>query len=175
MSTTVTLSEALKMRDQLTREWRTQGLRPTLEDIALRAVARALAELPGDLEGTVSLSQVVDGVAEVRALPGAAFRPFRDAVNALPDGEAAPVGCIVTSYLDTAIEVATPRLLQGHRIAVALGAERQQPAWTGDFVPTPVSMISIAFEAATIGDAEAATFIARVRELMESPYALLAD
>lgn len=175
MSTSVNLSEALKMRDQLTREWRLQGLRPGLEDIALRAVARALAQLPGEPEGIVSISHVVDGVEEVRALPGAAFRPFRDAVNALPDGEPAPIGCVVTSYLDTAIDSATPRLLQGHRIAIALGAERQQPAWTGDFVPTAVSTLSIAFEAAAIPDAAAGVFIARVRELMESPYALLAD
>ena len=109
------------------------------------------------------------------ALHGAAYRPFRDAVNALPEGEPAHIGCIVTSYLDTAIESATPRLLQGHRIAVALGAERQVPGWTGDFVPTPVSVLSIAFEPASIADAEAGRFIARIRELMESPYALLAD
>jgi pyruvate dehydrogenase E2 component (dihydrolipoamide acetyltransferase) len=178
MSATVALTEAHKMCEQLAREWRAAEIRPAADDIVLRAVARALRDLPALAhEAPLALRTLHDGEDAIRVLANAATRPFRDAVATLASGgdTGAPIA-VLTSCAADGIEAATPRLDGGHPLALALGAERQAPTWNGEhWLPGPVSTLTIAYDPAAIADAEAARFLARVRDLVESPYALLAD
>jgi pyruvate/2-oxoglutarate dehydrogenase complex dihydrolipoamide acyltransferase (E2) component len=176
MSVTAALGEAHKMREQLGREWRVQRIRPSTEDIVVRAVARAFRDLPGQWSGSVALRTLTDGAEFTRVLPGAASRPFRDAVLAMQAAGPGSSDCVVTSHAGDGVESATPRLRGECVLAVALGAERQAPSWEGDrWAPSTVATISISYDSAALADGVAGRFIARVRELVESPYALLAD
>ena len=142
----------------------------------MRAVARALRDLPGQWTGNVALRTLTDGAEFTRVLPAAATRPFRDAVLAMQAAGPGESDCVVTSYVGDGVECATPRLRSEAVMAVAMGAERQAPAWQGDhWAPSSVATISIAYDAAALADGAAGRFIGRVRELVESPYALLAD
>jgi hypothetical protein len=176
MSSDARLAEAHKMREQLGREWRAHGIRPALEDIAVRAVARALRDLPGQWTGNIALRSLVGDTDSTRVLEAAASRPFRDAVLAMQQSGPGPGDCVVTSHLSDGVETAVPRLRAGNVIAVALGAERNVAAWDGDrLAPTPFATLTIAYDPAALADTAAARFLSRVRDLIEAPYALLAD
>ena len=178
MSVTVALTEAHKMCKQLAHEWRAAAILPSNTDIAFRAVARALCGLPGAAhEAPVALRTLNDGEDFTSVLVNAAHRPFRDAVVTLASGgDGIAPFAVLTSCATDGIEAATPRLDPGYSLALALGAERQAPAWNGEhWIPAPVATLTIAYDPAVIADADAARFLARVRDLVESPYALLAD
>ncbi|MGH2634232.1 MAG: 2-oxo acid dehydrogenase subunit E2 [Tepidiformaceae bacterium] len=178
---TVDLGESRKMRDQLAREWKAAGVAPSTDDIALRAVARALRELPAfDATHNLALRAFTPDAETFRVLPRAAGRPFREAVAALaapPDPETEPgYDCVLTSFAALGIEDATPRLEPGRPFALAVGAEHEVVAMAGE---QPVSRVTaslvLAYDASIVDDGTAARLLARVRGLIESPYALLAD
>jgi len=178
---TVDLGESHKMRDQLALEWRAQGMAPSTEDILLRAVARALRELPQfDVTHNVALRSFTPEAETFRVLAHAAERPFRDAVLALNDPSDATAeadyDCVVTSFAALGIEDATPRLEAARPLALVIGAEREIVAIQGDHAAARVaaSMV-LAYDAAMVDDGTAARLLARIRGLIEAPYALLAD
>ncbi len=175
----VSLAEAAKMRESLTREWRSSGVRPTTEDIVVRAAARAFRDQPLTQTDRVALRTVDEDGNTTRILANAATRMFKDAVGALEfasGDDAGQIQCTVTSFAAVGIDEAMPQLAPGDPLALALGAERRGPCWDGErFVPVPVVTLSLAYDPALIADSDAARFLARVRDLVESPYALLAD
>ena len=153
---------------------------PQDEDIAVRALARAIAGCPGldgfsDGIGLVILDPEGESVA---VLSGAAHGAFREQVKALAaarkDPVAGPCACTITSFAGFGIEEGTPPLPDGHALALAIGDVRA--ITEGDEpVPTPYATLTLAYTPELISISQAATVLARVKELLEAPYALLAD
>lgn len=177
MQVSVALSEAKKMRDSLTREWRATAVRPSTEDVVLRAAARACRELPFVQTGCVALRVLGDETETLRLISGAASRPFRDAVEwRAEDERESAADFILTSFAAIGIEQATPGLGDGDILALGLGCERTEGRWDGDrFVPEVRTTLSLAYDPEQISEGVAARFMGRVRDLVDSPYALLAD
>ena len=178
---TADLSECHKMCDQLAKEWGVAGIVPRIEDIVVRALARALRELPAfDCAGTIAVRSLTPEAEAFRVLHNAGSRPFRDAVAALAghsaEDAASDYDCVVTSFTALGIEDATPRLDRGRPFALAIGATRKVVTLVGDRpLQRRVASLVVAYDAAIIEDCTAARLVARVRELVESPYALLAE
>lgn len=175
------VSEAAKMRAQLSREWRAAGLRPGDEDIVVRAVARAVRESPAfagvdDAIGLCALEE--EGIA-VRILRDAATRPFRDAVVALAEqaphsGDDQPSACTVTSFGEFSLDEGIPQLRPGQVIAITMGAVRPGSAYNGDRPEqVPMMTLTLAYDAGVLHEGAAVRLLARIRDLVEAPYALL--
>jgi pyruvate dehydrogenase E2 component (dihydrolipoamide acetyltransferase) len=171
----VDLREAHKMRGHLAREW--HGVEPRDEDVLVRAAARVLAEAGrGD-----SIALVVPEREGERssALGSAAALPFRAAVEALAAGwgtsPGGPHAFEIVSFDEWGLDEAVPELRDGRPLALSAGAVCQ---WAivegGAVVAAPVTTLTLAYDPAVVGAGEAAWFLARVRELVEAPYALLA-
>ena len=82
---------------------------------------------------------------------------------------------VVTSFLGTGVAQADPRLDSGY-FALTIGAEQNGVA-LGQFgaVDNPVMTLSLVYAPDSVPDNVAAALLSRVRELVEAPYALLAD
>ena len=176
MRTTVALAECANLREQLTHAWRSSNLVPTVEDVVLLATARAFREV-WSAEARIGLRRI-DGNSEQLALvPSAAGHSFREAVELLaasPRQDVA-VDIVVTSFLGTSVEQADPRL-DAALFALTVGAERS--ALLADRSAQPccaTTTLSLGYAAESVPDGVAAALLSRVRELVEAPYALLAD
>ena len=117
IETSVQLESAVILCTQLGRSWGA-GFEPTVADIAIRALARALQREPALKEiakGVTVLDLGAEqGVGCLLELP--ANRPFKDTVGDLAAMDAAPMEEIdvsVTDYGLLNIERATPRLAPG--------------------------------------------------------------
>ncbi|MBI2766954.1 MAG: 2-oxo acid dehydrogenase subunit E2 [Chloroflexi bacterium] len=183
LRTTVALGEVRKLRAQLGREWRQSGAEPTDEDVVIRAVARALLGvgplwLRGDDIGLLLAERDTERLCVVR---GAAHRPFRDAVTELAAvrktaDDNADCACTVVNFGEHGIDEGVPPLPEGHAFALALGAVRDVPVFEGEQVRRgQVAVVTIAYSPEYLPVGEAAWLLGRVRELLEAPYALLAD
>ncbi len=169
VKTTVAMGEARKMREQLTREWRGSGTQPGDEDIVIRAMARAATECPafegsGDAVGLVIAEPSGESVAVLEAAGSGAFRERVETLAntvATHDGGCA---CTLTSFARFGLDEGTPPVPDGHPLALGLGATREDGKAT----------IVVAYAPGAISLHEAASFLGRVRELVEAPYALLA-
>lgn len=173
---TVTLTEAWKMLHQLRREWRSVGLVPALEDVVVRAAARAWQDI-AETDPAVALRRVADGSEDVTVLASAATRSFRDAVKTLASVRTAdrPPDFILTTFHGSGVDEATPRL-DDASLALTMSDERPTVALLGD---TPVRVwqltLSVAYAPEAVADGTAAAFLGRLRDLVEAPYALLAE
>ena len=176
MRASISLAECTKLCEQLTREWRAIDLVPTLDDVVLRAAARALREVWGSV-ARVGLRRIDGGSEQIALLAGADDESFRIAVAALAGSprEEAVADLVVTSFLNTSVEQADPRLDDGY-FAITIGAERagvvlerNQP------VHGLLATLSLAYAPDSVPDSVAAAVLGRVCELVEAPYALLAD
>jgi pyruvate/2-oxoglutarate dehydrogenase complex dihydrolipoamide acyltransferase (E2) component len=176
MRVTLALGEAQKMRESLAREWRASGVKPSTEDVVLRAAARAFRELPFVQTGAAMLRSFENRAENACVLSNAASRPFRDAVESMALDDGSEADFVLTAYGEVGIEEATPSLEAGQVLVLALGCERVEPLWDGErFLPAVSAALTLAYEPGELGDALAARFLARLHELVESPYALLAD
>lgn len=180
---TVDVTEAGKMRDELTREWMGSNIRPTDEDIVLRAIARALHESAAFRRRTdvVGVRPLNGASRSVHLLADAATRPFRDAVAslaALRDTPGAELACLctLTNYGDFGLDDATPALLAGQPLAFAMGAVREIPRLRGDRPQRALVLtLTLSYDSDAMPDGAAARLLSRVCGLVEAPYALLAD
>ena len=79
----------------------------------------------------------------------------------------------MTSFVPFGLEEGTPPLPQGHPFALGIGASRvvHEP----EVAPMPVMTLVLAYTPELIAVGQAARLLARVRELLEAPYALFAD
>jgi pyruvate/2-oxoglutarate dehydrogenase complex dihydrolipoamide acyltransferase (E2) component len=169
MRVTIAMLEAAKLREQLAREWLTAALRPTNEDIVLRAVSRTIVEQDG-ADGTVELTTLEAGGALSVVIGRAGQVRFRDAVaRRAHGGEYVEPECRLTSFAAHRIDEGTPDLAPGQHLAFAMGRER---ATAGG---GPVLTLVLAYDRNRIDEASAAQLLARVRDLVEAPYALLAE
>ena len=177
MQLSVTLGEAKKMRESLTREWRATAVRPSTEDVVLRAAARAFRELPFVQTGSVALRVLAEGTETLRLVSEAASRPFRDAVEWRAEDESeSTADFVLTSYAAVGIEQASPALDEQDFLALALGCERTEARWDGErFVAEVRATVGLTYDPVQISDGMAARFMGRMRDLVESPYVLLAD
>ncbi len=164
---TVSLSECAKLRAQLSHEWRTSSLVPTVEDVVVRAAARAFREVWG-AEARIGLRRIDGSSEQIALVPishGQSFRAAVEALAASPRRDSA-ADLVVTSFLATAVQQADPRL-DAALFALTLGAEREALNGTA-------TMLSLAYAPESVPDGVAAALLCRIRELVEAPYALLA-
>ncbi len=179
---TIDVTEAGKMRDQLTREWMGSNIRPTDEDIVLRAIARTLHEGAAfrRITDLVGIRPLNGTSRHVHLLADAATRPFRDAVSSLAALRATPGTdmqsiCTLTDYGPFGLDDATPALVDGQPLAFAMGAVRFVPVFRGDRpLRASVLTLTLSYDSEAIPDGAAARLLSRICELVEAPYALLA-
>jgi pyruvate/2-oxoglutarate dehydrogenase complex dihydrolipoamide acyltransferase (E2) component len=183
LRTSVAMGEVRKLRAALAREWRDTGSEPGDEDVLIRAVARALRGSPALSEqaGDVALL-VIDRAGErLCIVEDAARRPFREAVADLADlretgSSCGYCTCTVVNFGAHGIDEGVPPLPMGHSFALALGAMREVPVFEGDQLRRgEAATLTLAYAPEYMAVGEAAWLLGRVRDLLEAPYALLAD
>jgi len=179
--TMANVSEVGKMRAQLAREWRSAGLQPADEDVVVRAVARALRESPAfsELDDSIGVCSLEEERTVLRVVHNAATRQFRDAVAAIAREDTVsgdddqPCSCTVTSLAEFALDEGTPHLRPGQSIALTMGAVRPTAIFNGNrFDQAPFVTLTLAYDAA-LPEGVAVRLLARIRDLVEAPYALL--
>lgn len=122
------------------------------EDVVVRAVSIALAEYDG-------FEAVGDAVEVVIA-----------GEEPVPDLDDRPTTCRVTSFVPYGIHAVDAPVPDGHPIAFAMGAARETVAFHDkSLVPVRVVTVSLGYDPGAVSDADAATLLARVRELLEAP------
>jgi hypothetical protein len=166
MEVAVPVAEAHRAVRVLAREWNDRGAEPIIEDLVLRALARAMEER-GRGSSPAGLTLVRTSSDESVALAEASGRDFREAVRARASGgDRAFDDCawVLTSVRAIGIRAAQPVLTAGHVLAATLSSV-DQAGTIG---------VTIAYESSRIGVGDAARFLARVRMLLEEPYGLLA-
>ncbi|MBI5949585.1 MAG: 2-oxo acid dehydrogenase subunit E2 [Chloroflexi bacterium] len=182
MRVTVTLGDALKLRERLAHEWAPAGVIPTTEDIAVRALACALAGQPALEEHARSVGLRAldpDGVT-VQVFAAASDGELRDVVEAraaVPPWPAtdAHCGATLTSLFDFGIDDSVPALAPGNALAVSLGAPRRVSTFRPDGIElVTVSTVTLAYDPGAVPEGAAAAFLASLRDLLESPETLLA-
>lgn len=167
MEVRIGASEAVRAVRVLAREWREFTPAPLVEDLVLRAFARALAE--AGLEASpAGLTLVTPGSDHAVAIAGAEARGFREAVQARAAGgdeSMERAAWTLVSFRECGIRAAEPALTHRHTMAAALGA-----------VDEGISMsVTMAYDSARLDAGDAARLLARVRTLVEEPYGLLSS
>ena len=175
LRTRVDLREVRKMCAQLAREW--QPVEPRDEDVLVRAAGKALGEF-GLPESVALVVPERDG-RRSSVLSAAASTPFRAAVEALAAGWSAPAegehGFELVSFAEWGIDEGSPELTAGRPLSLSVGAVRELAVVEGnELVPAPMAVLTLAYDPSAITPGQAAWFLARVRDLLEAPYALLA-
>lgn len=178
METSVQLQAAVLTCTNLGRSWGA-GYEPTVADIAIRALARALMREP-DLKELAKGIAVLDLGADQGVgclLEAPAIRPFKDTVGELAAMEGSALDEIDVSVTDfglLSIERATPRLAPGQWMAIALGARTFGPTQSGEAVAwRPTANICLAYDGQRVSDGAAARLLSRLRSFMEAPEDLI--
>ena len=171
LKATVHLSEVHKLCAGLTKEWRGSAVSPSVEDVVIRAAARAAAEL-GLFEPPIAGLLTADDRAPVAAyLAGAGRGPFREAVAALAATRGAqdvpPVSFFLISLAAFGIDEGTVPVDDAEAFGLSLGATRDGP--------DPMVALTMSYRPSALSIAEAAVLLGRVRDLIEAPYLLLTD
>ena len=183
MRVAIDIGEAARMCDQLTREWWGSNVRPSDQDVVLRAIARALHESAHFRRRTdvVGLRPLSGTSRSVHLLADAATRPFRDAVASLTalretPGADIPCPCTLTDFGALGLDEAVASLPPGQMLAFAMGVVRDVPRYQGDALRRTTELIlTLSYDSGAMPEGAAARVLSRVRELVEAPYALLAD
>ena len=176
MRATVSLVEGAKLCEQLAYEWRANGPVPMLEYVVTWAAARALREVWGT-DAPIGLRRIDDGSEQLWLAPTVAGNSFRRFVAEFADAPRrdAEADFVITSFLATAVEQADPRLGTGF-FALTIGAERMVVVLEQNVpVHRRTTTLSLAYAPESVPDGVAAALLSRIRELIEAPYALLAD
>lgn len=167
MEVRVGASEATRAVRVLAREWRELTPAPMVEDLVLRAFAKALAEA-GLEPSPAGLTVIAPGSDHAVAVADAGARGFREAVHARATGGDEPTErakWTLMSFRECGIRAAEPALAWGHTLAAALGAIDESSTMS----------VTMAYDSSRIGPGEAARLLARVRMLVEEPYGLLSS
>lgn len=159
----VNWSRAREAVAALAEEWAPFGPKPMVEDVAVRAIARALAEHGVDA-GPAGLVVVEPGSDCSYAVEEPLASEFRQVIQGRAAGDASfeRAGWMVVSLMQLGIERIEPRLAGG-RLAFGLGADANGEG-----------TITMRFESTMLGEGDAGRVLARVRTLVENPYRLWA-
>lgn len=160
----VEVGEAARLAVVCEREWR-RSPAPLIEDVMFRAIAFALHESSGaDGIGGMLVAESDSDVSMALASPAAL--PFREAVVRRESGGDAAfesASWILVSVARQGVFSCTPRLEHGRELAFAMGAADASGH----------AALTVAFDSLAWSEGSAARLLARIRELFESPYAML--
>ena len=198
MDMDVNMDDAMKLRDQLISEWRTEHVRPTYTDLVVKAAAKSLANHPlmnsvfGETE-IVLLNEIHVGVA-VAIDAGLVVPVIRDAdrlsvrelavdsarlAHAARDGtlglDDMAGGTFTVSALGMyGVDAFTPILNAPQSGILGVNRIRDDIAWDGDRpVKRKVMRLSLTWDHRVLDGAPAAQFLGMVRDLLEAPFRLL--
>jgi pyruvate dehydrogenase E2 component (dihydrolipoamide acetyltransferase) len=194
----VDMTESVRLRQLLLREWEQEGLRITYTDLVIKAVATALREHPelnARIEGeeivqsgrvNVGLSVAVDGGLLVPVIHDADMLSLHEiAVRARDLADAARGGALsldqmsggtltVTTLGAYGVESFTPIVNPPEAAIVGVGAVQTEAAFEEDRVfPRQVMRLSLSFDHRLVDGAPAATFLRRIVRILEQPYLML--
>ncbi len=161
----VELSEAGKLVTTCLAEWPADHAAARIEDVVFRAVALAIREARVLTNaGALVITENESDTASAFAKPGS--KTFREAVDVRSNGGDAAVDeadWILTSLLGLGVRSAVPGLAQGRTLAFVLGGLHDGSLAT----------MTMAYGSAQWSEGSAARLLTRIRELIESPYAML--
>lgn len=158
--------EALRAIDVLAREWR-DAQRPIVEDLVVRAFARALLET-GVESSPAGLTRVTLQSEHAIAIRDASERGFREATGTRAAGgdiAAERAAWWLLSLRETGVQACQPPLDAGQTMAASMGAIDGSGHMN----------VTMVYDSSRLGPAEAARILTRVRCLVEEPYGLLAS
>ncbi|MEM1231414.1 MAG: 2-oxo acid dehydrogenase subunit E2 [Pseudomonadota bacterium] len=198
MDMDVVMDDAIKLRGQLIDEWASEGIRPSYNDLIIRAVAKALLEHPymnasfGDkeieLHGHANVGMAValeEGLivpviqqADARSLKEIARESARLAAAARDNKlglDDLQNGTFTVSALGMfGVDSFTPIVNSPQAGILGVNRIRDDLAWDGDRpVRQQVMRLSLTWDHRVLDGAPAAQFLASVKELLEAPFRLL--
>lgn len=165
MTMSVDLTEADRMRGAFDREWGAEGPSPMLEDVVFRAIAWALESTPF-AGGTGAMLVATTDCDLAFAVREPASRSFRDGVAAraaVGDEAFESAAWLFVSLASLGVSSATPRLEPGRHMSFALGAKDGGNR----------ASLEIAYDSSRWSEGSAARLLARVRDILDLPYAML--
>jgi pyruvate dehydrogenase E2 component (dihydrolipoamide acetyltransferase) len=200
LSSEVRVDAALEMIDGLNQEWAVDGVVVTLTRLVVKACALALREHPllnsrieGDrilLQSQVNIGVAVDHEAGlvVPVLPDADRLSLKDVARALREltqrAETAHLTqadveggtFTVTSLAASVVDAFTPIVNPPQAAILGLGRVREVPAFDEgpSVVRHRVTTLSLTFDHRVTDGAPASRFLARIAELLQRPYLLVA-
>jgi pyruvate dehydrogenase E2 component (dihydrolipoamide acetyltransferase) len=198
MDMDVVMDDAIKLRKQLIEEWQDEGIRPSYNDLVIRAVAKALLEHPLmnasfgereiELHGHANVGMAValdEGLivpvvqqADGRSLKDIAQESARLAVAARDNTLALDDlqhGTFTVSALGMfGVDAFTPIINSPQAGILGVNRIRDDVTWDGDRpVRQQVMRLSLTWDHRVLDGAPAAQFLATVKALLEAPFRLL--
>ena len=198
MDMDVVMDEAIKLREQLVEEWADEGVRPTYNDLVIKAAAKALLQHPImnavfaedaiTLVGEINVGMAValdEGLivpvvrcADQLAMKDLAIESARLAAAAR-DGALTPDdlagGTFTVSGLGMfGVDAFTPIINAPQAGILGVNRIRDDVAWDGSTpVKTRVMRLSLTWDHRVLDGAPAAQFLGTVKTLLEKPFRLL--
>lgn len=149
----------------LAREWRVFGVTPVMEDLVVLATARALDERhlePGPA-GLVLGGWESEGSLAFSDVTGRGVRETASTRQSGGDEDFERAAWVLVSLSELGIDSVQPRLPAGMAVAVGLGA-----------VTDGTVTLTMSFDSGVLAETEAGRVLARIRQLLEEPYGLIA-
>lgn len=165
MTMAVNLTEADRMRGAFAREWGEDGPAPLLEDVVFRAIAWALEDTPfaGGTGAMLVATTSCDLAFAVREPASRSFREGVAAREAVGDEAFESAAWLFVSLAALGVTSASPRLEPGRHMSFALGAQDASNR----------AALKIAYDSSQWSEGSAARLLARVRDILDLPYAML--
>ncbi len=198
MDMDVVMDDAIKLRNQLIEEWSDAGIRPSYNDLIIRAVSKSLRDHPmmnASFMGSEIITHAEVAVGMAVALDEGLIVPvvrnsdrlgMRDlAVESARLAVAAREGKLglddlqggtftVSALGMFGVDSFTPIINAPQSGILGVNRIRDDVAWDGDRpVRRQVMRLSLTWDHRTLDGAPAAQFLASVRDYLESPFRLL--
>ena len=198
MDMDVVMDDAVKLREQLISEWESEQIKPSYNDLVIRAAAKALQAHPlmnasfGDgemtLHGAVNVGMAValdEGLivpvvknANILSLKQIAQESARLAVAArdgqLDLGDLQDGTFTVSALGMFGVDSFTPIINSPQAGILGVNRLRDDVAWEGNTpVRQRVMRLSLTWDHRVLDGAPAAQFLATVKDLLEAPFRLL--
>jgi hypothetical protein len=161
----VELLEAAKLAETCAREWPEGHVAARIEDVAFRAIASALdgTGMP-TVAGALIIAEDASDVSSALATSGiGSFRELVATRGSGGDASFEDADWVLVSLASLGVASATPRLDGGRNISFAIGSESK----------AGVATLNMAYDSARWSEGSAARLLTRIRDLIQSPYAML--